>query len=714
MAATIPLQTITVRGACPLDCPDTCATLTDVDLDTGRAVRFYGDPDHPITQGWLCAKMRPYLERVYAPDRILHPMRRVGPKGDGGWERISWDDALGEIASRWKAIIAEDGPAAIYPYMYSGSLGLVELIVAATRFWNRLGASRPVGDLCDGAATEALAATVGGYLGADPRDVLYSKLVLLWAHNPSSTAPHFVPFLREAQRNGAKVVVIDPRRTITARAADQFVQIRPGTDGALALAMMNVMFAEGLADEAWLAANSVGWEELRERAREYPVERAAEITGAPAETIVALARELATIKPALVKVGHGVNRHQNGGQTVRLLASLPAVAGQVGLRGGGVYLSTSGHARWDGGAVTHAADCPPAPRELNIVQLGANLTGAVANPPIRSLFVFSTNPVATVPDSGRIVEGLLREDLFTVVHEQFMTDTARYADIILPAATQLERVDLHKPYGHLNLQYNHKAIEPLGESVSNWDLMRRLATAMGFDEPWLHQTADEVIDEILEASKLRSDRFDGMSLDRFQAEGTIPIHFGDGPHVPFADGVFPTASGKMEIRSERIARQGVDPVPDWTPSPEYAAVADGRPGGLTLLSGAPHHFVTSTGANQASLLRKEGTPRIEIHPDEARARGIADGDTVTVENARGSCLLRAVVTTDVGPGVAVTPKGHWPSLSPGGKTINWLIGDSLTEFGGQATYHSTVVWLRPATLEELAPVETREVALAGD
>ena len=714
MATTIPLKTVTVRGACPLDCPDTCATLTDVDVATGRAVKFYGDPDHPITQGWLCAKMRPYLERVYAPDRLLHPLRRVGPKGGGGWERITWDEALAEIAGRWKAIIAEDGPAAIYPYMYSGSLGLVELIVSGSRLWNRMGASKPVGDLCDGAATEALRATVGGYYGTDPRDVRHSKLVLLWGHNPASTNPHFVPFLREAQRDGAKVVVIDPRRTMTARSADQHVRIRPGTDGALALAMMRVMFEEGLAAEGWLAAHSIGWEELRERADRFPFERAADLTGVPADVIAALAREFATTKPALLKVGHGLNRHQNGGQTLRLQACLPAVAGQVGLRGGGIYVSTSGHVRWDGNAVTHAVDCPPAPRELNIVQLGAQLTGAVDGPPIRSLFVFATNPVATVPDSGRIVEGLLREDLFTVVHEQFMTDTAKYADIVLPAATQLEKVDLHKPYGHLSLQYNAQAIAPVGEAVSDWELSRRLATAMGYDEPWLHQTADEVIEEVLEASKRRNPLLAGMTLARFQAEGTIPLAFPEEAPVPFADGVFPTASGKMEIRSERIAAQGVDPIPDWTPSPEYAAVADGKPGGLTLISGASHHFITSTGANQPPLIRKEGTPHIEIHPDEAASRGVSDGDVVTVENERGSCLLRVVVTEDVGLGVAVTPKGHWPSLSPGGRTVNWLIGDGLSDFGGQAVYHSTVVWLRAATAVELEAVGLRPVALAAD
>jgi anaerobic selenocysteine-containing dehydrogenase len=721
-----PSPTITVKGACPLDCPDTCATLTEVEPGSGRALHFRGDPDHPITQGWLCAKMRPYLERVYAEDRILYPLRRVGPKGGGEWQRISWDEAIGEITGRWKAIIAEHDAAAILPYTYSGTLGLVELAVAGSRFWNRLGASEQAGDLCDGAAKEALKATVGGYFAPDPRDVLHSKLVLIWAHNPASTNPHFMPLLRDAQRNGTKVVVIDPRRTITARSADLHLPIKPGTDGALALGMMHVMFNEGLAAEEWLAAHSLGSEELRERTAEFPPERASELTGIPAETIVALAREYATTRPALLKIAHAVNRHQNGGQTVRLLACLPAVAGQMGLRGGGLYFSQSGNAPWDGAAVTHAADCPPPPRAINMVQLGANLNGAVTDPPIMSLFVFSTNPVATVPNSGEIVRGLLREDLFTVVHEQFMTDTAKYADIVLPAVTQLERVDLHRPYGHRHLQYNHQAIAPLGEAVSNWDLMRKLATGMGFTEPWLHQSADEVIAEVLEASQRRSRAFDGITLERLQTEGTVLLASALGADVPFADGRFPTPSGKMEIRSEALAQRGIDPLPGWTPSPEYARPRRRRDG-LTVLSGASHHFVTSTGANQPSLLRKEGTPFVEIHPEDAEVRGITHGSTVVAENERGDCLLRAVVTTDVRPGVVVVPKGHWPSRSPGGRTINWLIGDELTEFGGQATYHSTVIWLRPAEEEGGGMREAgsgsarvsqagvmREPALAGD
>lgn len=703
-------KTIWFKGACPHDCPDTCATLTEVDPATGRAVSFAGDPDHPITDGWLCAKVRPYLERVYAPDRVLYPMRRVGPKGSGQFERISWDAALNEIATRWQAIIAEYGAAAILPYTYSGTLGTVELNVAGSRFWGRLGSSMSVGDLCSGATRAAVTATIGGNYGPDPRDVLHSRLILIWAHNPASTNPHFVPLMREAQRHGAKVVVIDPRRSKTARSADQHIVITPGTDAALALGMMNIIFSEELHAEEWLERHSLGWRELRERAVEYPLDRVSAITGIEPDVILALAREYATTKPALLKVAQAINRHVHGGQTVRAIACLAGVAGQMGIRGGGLFTSTSSQIQFDDRAVTRSDQYPPYSREINMIQLGANLTGKVADPPIKSIFIYACNPVAATPNSAQTVEGLMREDLFTIVHEQFMTDTAQYADIVLPAATQLERVDMHVPYGHLFLQYNQQALAPIGESISNWDLMRRLSTAMGFTEPWLHQTADEVIDEILTATAKINPRFDGVTLERLQREGTITI-FEDG-YVPFADGVFPTPSGKMELKSQAFADAGVNPLPDWTPVAEYQS---DRPGGLIVISAAPHHSVTTSMSHQPSLMRKEGDPHLEINPEDAAERGIEHGMWLWIENERGNCLLRAVITTDVPPGVTICPKGRWAKLSPGGRTLNWLISDKVSDIGMQATFHSTLIWARPATPAELGTaVPERDMALAGD
>jgi anaerobic selenocysteine-containing dehydrogenase len=636
-------ETRTVRGACPHDCPDTCATLTEV--RDGRAVRFAADPAHPITRGWLCAKVRPYLERVYAPDRLLYPQRRVGPKGSGEFERISWDEAIGEITERWKRILAEDGGAAILPYSYSGTLGLLQLRVCNARLWNRMGASGLQRSICGAAAEAAVRATYGARLAPDYTDMAQSRLLLVWGHNPACTSPHAMPHIREAQRNGAYVVVIDPHRTLTARSADEYIQPRPATDAALALGLMHVLFREGLHDEEWLRAHSVGWEELRDRARGYPPERVAEITGISAERIVALARRYGTTKPAMLKFSDGINRHGNGGQTVRALACLPAVVGQVGVRGGGLFYSTGDYVTWDADAVGHAGECPPVPRVVNMNRLGAALTGEVSDPPIRSLYVFCANPVTSTPNTARVLEGLRRDDLFTVVHDLFLTDTARFADIVLPATSQLEHLDVHKAYGHRYLQCNDPALAPLGEAKSNWDVMRLLAEALGYTEPWLRESAEVALEGVLNATRAANPLLAGVTLERLRAEGTVPLGIPAGQTVPFADGRFPTPSGKMELRCDALAAQGLDPLPDYTPpaefGPEGRDPADAR---LVLISAAAHHFVSSSLANQPSLEAKEGEPHIELSPQDAAARGIADGEDALVRNGRGECRLRVVIT----------------------------------------------------------------------
>jgi anaerobic selenocysteine-containing dehydrogenase len=708
---TVEANPILVRGACPHDCPDTCATITEV--RDGRAVAFYADRDHPATQGWLCAKVRPYLERVYAPDRLLYPMRRVGPKGGGQWQRITWDEAASEIATRWKAIMAEYGAAAILPYSYSGTLGMLQNIVASSRLMNRMGVSGLERSICGAAAETAIEATLGARWAPDPADVLDSKLVLIWGHNPASTGPHFMPLLRKAQKQGAYVVVIDPRRTLTARSADEHIQPRPATDGALALGLMHVIFAENLHDEPWLEAHTLGWRELRERASQFPPERVAEITGVPAKTIVTLARRYVTTKPALLKTADGVQRHGNGGQTIRALACLPALIGQYGVRGGGLFYSTSGYVRWDAEAVGRAAECPPVPRLINMNRLGAALTGEASDPPVMSLFVFAANPATSSPNAGLIRQGMLREDLFTVVHEQFMTDTAALADIVLPATTQLEQADLHKAYGHRNLQYNAPAIAPLGESKSNWDMMRLLAKAMGYHEPWLHEAPEDAIRGVLDATRARNPYLAGVTFERLQADGTVPLHFTPETYVPFADGRFPTPSGKAELWCEAMRAYGLDPLPEFVLPHEFKVQSakfkmEGVDSSehfalytlhsaLVLISGASHHFVSSSMANQPSLMAKEGTPFVEISSYDAAARGIVHGDAVIVENERGWVRLRAVVTDDVPPGVAVAPKGQWSRHSPDGRNINWVTPDALADLAGQSTFHSNLVQVRRAT-----------------
>ncbi len=578
--------------------------------DDGQAVAFYGDKDHPYTHGWLCAKVRPYLDRVYHPDRLLHPLRRVGPKGSNQWEQISWDEAIQEISSRWKSLIADYGAASILPYSFSGTLGIVQNAVSASRFWNRLGASGLERSICGAAAETAVTLTYGSRWAPDPRDVVHSKFVIIWGHNPASTGPHFVPFLRQAQKSGTHVVVIDPRRTITARSADEHVRPNPATDGALALGMINVIFSDGLHDEAWLEANTIGWRELRDRAAEYPVERVAAITGVDAETIVSLARRFATATPGLIKFADGIQRHGNGGQTVRAIASLPAVAGHVGKLGGGLMYSTSGFSAWDEETVGHASECPPVPRIINMNRLGAALTGEAVDPPVKSLYVFNANPVTSTSNAPMIIKGMLREDLFTVVHELFMTDTALYADIVLPATTQLEQADFHRGYGHRFLQYNTPAIAPLGESKSNWDVMQMLATAMGFDEPWLHQSVDQAIDDLLEGSRAMNPFIQGITLERLKAEGTVPLNFDVRGTVPFADGVFPTPSGKLELKCDEMARRGLDPLPEYTPPAEFVGRQPGEDGRFVLISAAAHHFVSSSLANISNAAsRKKAVPR---------------------------------------------------------------------------------------------------------
>jgi len=683
-----------VHGACPHDCPDCCALETEVD-EHGRAVCLRGRADHPITRGWLCAKVNRYLDRVYHPERILYPMRRVGSKGSGEFARITWEEAIAEITVRWRDIIRQQGAECILPYSYAGTLGLVNGAVTDSRFWNRLGACRLERAICGHAAEEAVLLTVGGRLAPSPEMLLRSKLVLIWGSNPASTAPHIMPFLRQAQRNGTRVVVIDPIHTLTARSADQHIQPYPGTDAALALSLMHVIVEEGLHRPEWIAAHTLGWERLLERIMKFPPERAAQLTGLSIETIVDLARSYAMTTPALLRVTDGINRHTNGGQTVRTLACLPALTGQYGLPGGGLMYSTSDWLKWDKAAVTHSNDpaCPPESRTLNMNRLGSILTGE-ANPPIASLFVYNANPVASSPNAGKIVEGLMRADLFTVVHELFETDTARYADILLPATSQLEHVDLHKPYGHLSLQYNMPAIAPLGEAKSNWDIMRALAASMGFDDAWLKEDANEVIRSVLEATAQSNPLLAGITLERLQVEGSIPLTIPAEQQVPFANGIFHTPSGKVEFYSEQAAAKGYDPVPCWEPEVESGVEESAQHlaySRLPLLCPAAHHFVSSTFGNQERMIAREGAPTLRIHPRDAESRGIHHGQLVRVSNERGECYLVADVTGDVRPGVLATTTVWWPKFSPDKRNVNWTTSDRLADFNGGSTFYTNMV-----------------------
>jgi anaerobic selenocysteine-containing dehydrogenase len=693
----IGMKSLLVRGACPHDCPDTCGVITEV--QEGQAVKFYADPEHPIADGWLCAKVRPYLDHVYHPHRLLHPLRRKGQKGSGQWQQVTWQEAIDEIARRWKGIIEKYGAEAILPYSYSGTLGLVQMTISSARFWNRLGASQLQRSICGAAAEKAIEATLGKRWSQSYADVLHSKLVILWGHNPVSTGPHFMPFLRQAQHNGCRVVVIDPRRTLTAKTADWHLAPLPGSDGALAMGIGHLLVAGGHHNENWLESHTVGWPMLKERLASFAPERVASTTGLAKEDLVELTRLYAAVRPGLIKIADGINRNVNGGQNVRAICALPAITGQYGVPGGGLSYSTSGYVQWDTEAVHHWADSPVPGRWVNMNRLGATLLGEVTDPPIQSLYVFGANPAASSPNARRIVEGLRRDDLFTVVHDLFLTDTADYADLVLPATSQLEQTDLHKAYGQTMLTYNHAAIAPLGESKSNWEVMGLLAQAMGFDDAWLHQSADDVIEEVLTGTARHNPGLRGISLAQLKSNGAIQLKLDST--IPFATGRFPTPSGKVELYSQSLADRGIDPLPGNFLDPKVECLKDcnGRSANvkaaLYLVTGASHHFVSTSLANQQGLLKNAGEPVIEIHPSDAAERGIKTGDTVIVENARGSCTLRAVVTVAVRPGVVVSPKGRWSKLN-GGRNVNWTTPDRLADMAGQSTFHSNLVWLRRA------------------
>jgi anaerobic selenocysteine-containing dehydrogenase len=682
-------MSLQIRGACPHDCPDTCGIVTEV--RDGRAVGFRGDAENPVTKGWLCAKVRPYLDHVYHPDRLMHPLRRIGPKGGGQWQRITWDEALAEIAERWKAIIAQFGAEAILPYSYSGTLGVVQMTVASARFWNRLGASQLVRSICGSAAELAIEATLGLRWAPQYADVRHSKLVVLWGSNPVATGPHFMPFLRDAQKAGCQLVVIDPRRTASAAGAAMHIAPKPGTDGILAMGVANLLIAQKKHDEKWLAEHTVGWPQLRERIAEFPIERVARECDLFSESIQRLADMYSSLRPGMIKIADGINRNRNGGQNIRAIAALPAITGQYGTRGGGLTYSTSGYFGWNKQAIHKQM---PTTRSVNMNRLGAALCGEVANPPIQSLYVFGANPVTSSPNARKIIEGMKREELFTVVHELFMTDTADYADIVLPATSQLEQTDLHKAYGHTMLTYNAPAIGPLGECRSNWEVFGLLSRAMGFTEPWLYESPDTIITEILAMSAETNPWMRGITLAQLKANGAVAMKLDSEP--PFADGRFPTPSGKVELFSQRLDDLGCDPLPGRFDLSSDDGGSFGDPGNsLTLVTGASHHFVSSSLASQPGLLKNAGPPIVEIHPTDAGQRGIATGDSVVIENGRGSVSVRAVVTDGVRSGVIVSPKGRWAKLS-GGRNVNWTTPDALADFAGQSTFHSNRVWLRRA------------------
>jgi len=694
-----------------------------ITVEDGRAIKIQGDPAHPVTRGFLCAKVAKYLDRVYSPDRVLDPVKRVGPKGPvgagsvnahpnvaksatlgwgtqhGTWQRITWDEALDTIAARFHRIIGEFGGEAILPYSYGGSLGVLNGASMDRRFFHRLGASQLERNICSAAGEAGLLSVIGVKLGTEPEQFRHSRYIIAWAANIHGNNVHLWPFIEEARRQGAKLVVIDPYRTRTAACADWYLPINPGTDAALALGMMHVIIRENLYDADYVTRHTMGFDELRVKVKDYPPERVSQWAGISAPDIRQLAREYSTTRPAVIRLNYGVQRSEGGGMATRAVAMLPCITGSWKEVGGGLQLSTSGAYGLNKAALQRPdlmliALGRPA-RSVNMVELGRALN-TLDNPPIKALFVYNSNPAAICPNHNEVVRGLKRSDLFTVVHEQFFTDTTDYADIVLPATTFFEHSDMQTAYGHYYLQMSQQAIEPLGECRSNVEAFRALAQRMGFREECFLEPVEQMMDSALTSA---NPWLKGIDRERLQREGHIRLNFhgdeaanassGERAFLPFADGNFPTPSGRAELYSESLKAQGLDPVVEFTPAAE-SRHSGSKAFPLELLARKADNFLNSSFSNLPVVQQMEQLGLLEMNAADARARGIADGDAVRVFNQRGEMLLTAKVNGAVQPGV-VSARLFWAKLAAGQRNINVLTSEKLSDLGNSATFYSVLV-----------------------
>ncbi|MBB3261399.1 anaerobic selenocysteine-containing dehydrogenase [Paraburkholderia bannensis] len=679
------------RAACPHDCPDTCAMR--VTVENGRAIKVSGDPDHPPTQGVLCTKVSRYAERVHHPKRLTQPMKRVGAKGEGRFEPISWDEAC-EIAATRLGEIAQRAPEAILPYSYAGTMGLVQGDSIAQRFFHKLGASRLDRTICAAAGAAGLRYTYGASLGMLTEYFAESEVILIWGANPIASNLHFWTRAQEAKRNGAKLIAIDPYRSLTAEKCHQHIAPKPGTDGALALGMMHVLITEDRLDHDYIAAYTHGYEQLKARALTYTPARVARICGIEEATIVDLARLYGSTRKASIRMNYGLQRVRGGGNAVRAIACLPALTGAWRERAGGVLLSSSGWAPVDANALQRPDLIPGwpkhQPRIVNMNQIGDALTNmgdAEFGSKIEAIVVYNSNPVAVAPDSAKVAAGFARADLFTIVLEQFQTDTADYADLLLPATTQLEHLDVHKSYGHTYVMANLPAIAPVGEARPNTEIFRSIARAMGLTEPALFESDEEVAAQAFDWS---DPAFNGAGWSTLKDKAWIKLDIAD---APFANGGFRTPTGKCEFYSEALAQAGLDPLPDYLPpyeSAEHAPELAARYP-LAMISPPARNFLNSTFVNVESLRATEGEPHVDLNPADAALRNIADGDQVRVFNDRGSMRARARVSERAREGLVVGLSIWWKKLAPDGRNANEVTSQALTDLGGSATFYDCLV-----------------------
>ena len=672
---------ITVRGACPHDCPDTCAFLTTV-VD-GVAVKVQGNPAHPHTDGVLCTKVSRYTERTYHPERILTPLKRVGPKGLGRFEPVSWDAALSDIAEKLKSIAAHN-PQAIVPYSYAGTMGLVQGEAMAARFFNKVGASKLHRSICSMAGGEGLAYTLGGKVGMKVEFFAQSKLIIIWGSNSIGSNLHFWRCAQAAKRDGAKLICIDPRKTETADKCHEHIALLPGTDAALALAVMHELIVNDWLDHDYIDKHTVGWPALKTRALLWDPERAAKVCGIPIEQIKSLAFDYGQCyvnqTPAAIRLNYGMQRVRGGGNAVRAVACLPALIGAWKHPAGGLLLSSSGMFPVDKAALQRPDLEATSTRTINMVTIGDDLQkpgSTEFGPKIEALIVYNSNPVAVAPDSSQVAKGFARDDLFTVVLEHFQTDTADYADYILPATTQLEHWDIHTTYGHTDVMLNRPAIAPVGESKTNTQIFRELAARMGYTDACF---ADD--DETL----CKQAFGDKVSFDALLDKGfsTLPV-----PDAPFANGNFPTPSGKCEFFSDSLSKQGLDGLPDYLENYELAGSSAFYP--LAMISPPARNFLNSTFVNVTSLRDIEAEPVLEIHADDAQHRGIASGDVVQVFNQRGSYQCKAVVSKRARAGVVNGLGIWWRKLGLNGTNVNEITSQKLTDLGQGPVFYDCLV-----------------------
>jgi anaerobic selenocysteine-containing dehydrogenase len=678
-----------VKAACPHDCPDTCGM--HITVENGVAVKVEGAKDMPFTGGTLCTKVARYLDRTYSKERVLYPLKRVGAKGEGKFERISWDEALDAIAAKFKEVAAVE-PQSVLPCSYAGTMGLVQYASMDRRFFHKLGASLLERTLCSSAGKAGMKITLGAGVGMDPERFVEAKLILLWGTNSIVSNLHLWSRVQEAKRRGARLIAIDPYRSQTAAKCDRHIAPLPGTDAALALGMMHVIVNEQLYDADYVAQHTLGFEQLKQRVQDYPPEKAAAICGLAAEDIVALAREYAGTRPAAIRLNYGMQRHSGGGMAVRTVCCLPALAGHWRDAAGGVLLSTGDWYSLNHAKLERPDLIPNRPRTVNQSALGDALTAL--DPPVRAIYVYNNNPVAVCPDSQKVIAGFMRADLFTVVHEIFLTDTTDYADIVLPATTQLEHYDIHKSYGHLYMLANNPAIAPVGEARPNSEVFRQLAARMGFTEDCFQDSDEDICRQALEST---NPRMAGIEWEGLKAQGwqrlKVPAQF-----APFAAGNFPTPSGKCEFYSDTANGLGLDPLPVYTPPRESALSAPqlAKKYPLAFISPPARNFLNSSFANLAFALKEAGEPFLDVHPVDAAARGIAEGEQVRIRNGRGSFVAKARVSERVRPGVVAAPSVWWKKLSPDHRNANEVTSQAIADMGGAATYYDCLVEIERA------------------